>query len=459
MVAPIRLTPQKQQERRSIRQIADCFEAFGWVVTPPSEDLGEDSIVHIYFDGRATGVLFHVQAKSITNLQKRKRKDYLPYPFDVKDLNHWSAFALPVVLLAWDINQKEGRWILVKEAIFQLEKRNPRWQTQKTATIYIPWNNTANDLGLKHLRQAIGHQLAPQLTHGKALEGNLVLKFPNDPRGSEALKQFKAYLQEGQSVTLLDVELDQPLVKTDPQFGALIQKLYEIQKWFKRPLQLPAKGFSLVDANDIVGLWDIIKTGKTKTFPEYLTLTVEPAAADFDLFLRLYKEQESQNNTFTITRSDSESGYEILGKTIETGALIQHIHCKARLSYQELLEKLSQHPSGELLELKFTDVVITDIYLDFYWQEAQRLAALIQTKYAVDTIYLFGSLALNQGFTPETDIDLAIDGVSDQDCTDLLDYLEQETQFAMNIVELEYTPAALRKRILEEGVKLYESQF
>ena len=71
MVAPIRLTPQTQQARRSIRQIAECFEAFGWVVTPPSEDLGEDFIAHIYFDGRATGVLFHIQAKSITNLQER----------------------------------------------------------------------------------------------------------------------------------------------------------------------------------------------------------------------------------------------------------------------------------------------------------------------------------------------------------------------------------------------------
>lgn len=449
MVAPIRLTPQTQQARRSVRQIAECFEAFGWVVTPPSEDLGEDFIAHIYFNGRSTGVLFHIQAKSITNLQKRKRKDHLPYPFEVKDLLHWSQFALPVILLIWDIQQQEGRWILAKEGIFQLEKKTPNWHTQKAATIRIPWNNTTDDFGLKRLRQAIGQQLTPQLTHGKSIEATIQLKFSNDPHGREALQQFEAYLREGEAVTLTGkfIEKDE-----------LLRKLYDIQKRFKRPFQVPKNGFSVDDANAVVGLWNIIKTGKLKTPATNLTLRLDSTSPDFKRFLQVYREQEAQNKLLDFTLSYQEGTYEILGESIDTGAWLRYITCKLTVPYQQLLEQLQQQPAKPLTLSDFTDIEITDIYPDFCLQEAKRLAALVQAKYAVATVYLFGSLARNQGFTPEMDIDLAITGLTDQEFSDLLDYLEQETQFALNVIELEYAPSALQKRILEEGIKLYEAQ-
>lgn len=601
MVAPIRLTPQTQQERRSIRQIAECFETFGWVVTPPSEDLGEDFIAHIYFDGRATGVLCHIQAKSITNLQERKRQDYLPYRFEVKDLSHWSQFALPVILLIWDTQQQEGRWVIAKEAIFQLEKKNPNWHAKKTATIRIPWNNTTDDLGLKQLRQAIGHQLARQLTHSKSIEGTLQLKFSNDPQGQEALQKFEAYLKEGASVTLTEkfiekiemsswfqtwfgkptmiklgpnvynspiplklemfsneksnpsqhiegiLQAGQELItisnhhqkshplhfkisftvdKADPlqihgkqiqftrnhygshvgetiqteafiqalcqggqllisspnysdfhirlglepnqqlaqnlqpdgRFNELIHKLYDIQKQFKRPFRVPKNGFSLDDVNDVIGLWNIIKTGKMKTLATNLTLRFDPTSPDFEQFLQVYREQEAQNNMFDFTFSYQEGAYEILGESIDTRARIRYITCEPTVPYQQLLKQLEKQPTKLLTLNGFTNIEITDVYPDFYLQEAKRLATLIQDNYAVSTIYLFGSLARNQGFTPETDIDLAISGLSDWEFTELLDYLEQETLFALNVIEREYAPSILQKRILEEGVKLYEAQ-
>lgn len=601
MVAPIRLTPQTQQARRSIRQIAECFEAFGWVVTPPSEDLGEDFIAHIYFDGRATGVLFHIQAKSITNLQERKRQDYLPYRFEVKDLSHWSQFALPVILLIWDTQQQEGRWVIAKEAIFQLEKKNPNWHAKKTATIRIPWSHTTDDSGLKQLRQAIGRQLVHQLTHGKTIQVSLRPKFSDDPQGREALQQFEAYLKEGQSVTLtekfiakiemspwfqtwfgkpsaitlgpniydspiplklelltnekpvppqyiegilqsgqelitisnhhqkshplhfkisfavdkidplqihgkqiqvtcnhygrhveetiqtetfiralcqggqlfisspnysnfhvlLDLEPNQQLVQRlqpDTHFDELLQKLYDIQKRFRHPFQVPRHGFSLDDVHSIVGLWHIIKTGKTKAFATDLTLRLNPESPDFARFLRVYKEQEAQNNVLDFMLSYQDGTYKVLGKPIDTGAWIRYITCKPTVPYQQLLAQLQQQPAKPLTLTGFTDVEITDVYPDFYLQEAKRLATLVQDNYAVDTIYLFGSLARNQGFTRETDIDLAITGISDWEFTELLDYLEQATQFTLNVIELEYAPSILQKRILEEGVKLYEAQ-
>ena len=56
---------------------------FGWIAVPP-EDLGEDFIVQIYFERRATGTSFFVQLKSVINLYERQKDKFLPYPFEVK---------------------------------------------------------------------------------------------------------------------------------------------------------------------------------------------------------------------------------------------------------------------------------------------------------------------------------------------------------------------------------------
>ena len=115
--------------------------------------------VLIYFDGRATGVTFHIQEKSVTNLLKRKSGHFLVYPLKVSDLKHWEAFSFPVVVIIWDIKQKEGRWGLVKDLISQLDQNRPRWRTQSKVNVQIPWANTTEDAGLNQLKASIGRHV------------------------------------------------------------------------------------------------------------------------------------------------------------------------------------------------------------------------------------------------------------------------------------------------------------
>jgi hypothetical protein len=91
---PRRLIEQMQQEDISRFQFEERLSKFGWQTSKPQRDLGEDMQVQIYFDGQATGVTFHTQLKSVTDLEKRKKKrsNFLPYPFKVKDLIHWARF-------------------------------------------------------------------------------------------------------------------------------------------------------------------------------------------------------------------------------------------------------------------------------------------------------------------------------------------------------------------------------
>jgi predicted nucleotidyltransferase len=244
MAVPVRYTSQKQQELRSIPQIKERLVEFGWLPTRPDEDLGEDLQVHIYFEGKATGVLFHLQAKSVSNLHERRKDESLPYPFKVKDLTHWEQFELPVVLLVWDVNLREGRWVLWNTAGLQLDRQNPKWREQKTATVYLPWQNRTDDEGLIKLRKEIGRFLFPLLSHGKNQETQIKITIPETEQGKANLTAYDYWRNTGQEVMLkgVEAEFEYP-------------KWYEV--WFGKPmpemgdLTLGPRSSSLVHPVDV----------------------------------------------------------------------------------------------------------------------------------------------------------------------------------------------------------------
>lgn len=201
MTKTIRFTPEKQQELISRYQFCECVVEFGWIPVAP-EDLGEDFIVHVYFERQATGVSFYIQEKSVTNLYKRRKNDFLPYPFEVKDLKHWDNFAQPVVLVVWDINLREGRWVLLKDAIEYIDQARPKWRTQKKTQIYIPWNNTTDHNGLTKLRHRVGKTMFPIISKDKELSMKMAFP-PLDMWGNkEMAESFERFYDEGEEVTL-----------------------------------------------------------------------------------------------------------------------------------------------------------------------------------------------------------------------------------------------------------------
>ena len=170
----------------------------------PSPDLGEDFIVEVYHEGKNTGVTFYIQEKSVTNLGGRKTKDNrLVYTLKVKDLKHWDKFSLPVVIVVWDVNLREGRWGLAKDLISYLDQNNPKWRkNKKDVQVYIPWENGTNNEGLKRLKAEIGKQVYPLISFGKDLSLTMKLAFPKTPDGMKLQKAFDLHIKEGEPVTL-----------------------------------------------------------------------------------------------------------------------------------------------------------------------------------------------------------------------------------------------------------------
>jgi hypothetical protein len=199
-----------QQELVSRCQLSERLIDFGWLPNDPILDLGEDFIVTIYIDYEATGVPFHVQVKSITDLHKRQSRDggYLWYSFKVKDLLHWDSLDFPVVLIVWDVKLREGKWILADSAIAELDQRRPQWRKNKTKTrVHIPWSNTTDDDGLARLRREIGLRLYSIIVRDEPFDIKVSLALPDTEVGRSKLAAWERSVKEGEQVTFSGDEI------------------------------------------------------------------------------------------------------------------------------------------------------------------------------------------------------------------------------------------------------------
>ncbi|MHB1293810.1 MAG: DUF4365 domain-containing protein [Anaerolineae bacterium] len=194
-----RFSREKQQELISRGQLVERFAKMGWTAAEP-QDLGEDYIVSVYFEGKATGVSFYVQLKS-TKL-KPQCGGFIAYPFQVKDLKHWSGFALPVVLIVWDVSTRKGRWTLADAAISELDHRSPKWRSQRTTRVRFAPENGTNDAGLQILKAIIGLRLLPMIAKGRELEIHMKFVFGNDSEGKLRLEALERMYKEGEPADL-----------------------------------------------------------------------------------------------------------------------------------------------------------------------------------------------------------------------------------------------------------------
>lgn len=89
--------------------------------------------------------------------------------------------------------------------------------------------------------------------------------------------------------------------------------------------------------------------------------------------------------------------------------------------------------------------------------EAVRLAQLFAVEFGVQRVYLFGSLAWGPEFRPDSDIDLAVEGLPRGQLLNAVGALETASEYGVDLVLLEKTTAALRELILTSGTLLYDA--
>ncbi len=116
------------------------FEKAGWTVEDLSKDYGEDMMVRIFEDNRATPHTFFIQAKSTDHMERHLTKDGNAVFFDLDcgHLIHWRRFWEPVILTLWDAKTSITYWDYVQYNLDQNHISNEVLHNQKTLRLKFP---------------------------------------------------------------------------------------------------------------------------------------------------------------------------------------------------------------------------------------------------------------------------------------------------------------------------------
>lgn len=89
------------------------------------------------------------------------------------------------------------------------------------------------------------------------------------------------------------------------------------------------------------------------------------------------------------------------------------------------------------------------------WDVARQAARLLRQKYDVTRVRVFGSVVHTSRFHPDSDVDLAVEGLSTPDYWDALaDVLFLDAKVAVDLVDPDTCPSNIWERVEREGVDL-----
>ena len=354
---------QLEQEKKSRLQLEECLSDFGWHLTSPSRDLGEDFIVEIYHEGQNTGVTFYIQEKSVMNLEERKTKDdYLVYTLKAKDLKYWDKFSLPVVVVVWDVNLREGKWALVKDLISFLDQNNPKWRkNKKDVQAYIPWENGTENQSLKRLKAEIGKQLYPLISFGKDLSITMKLAFPKTPDGMKLHKAFDLHIKEGEPVALKGNVIQEIKFSDwwENWFGGFDAQKAEVrlgEKSHDRPVPISLR--IIPNNGKTVSLFNL-EFKPVRIGTEFIKFSNEHTSCPFLFTFTMRKEGDiSQGNLTFVVRHVGGEPYEILGLLDFAKAMV--LGGSLRLEFHDINQSTSTNfptSNQEVIDPVFYDLV------------------------------------------------------------------------------------------------------
>ncbi len=96
------------------------------------------------------------------------------------------------------------------------------------------------------------------------------------------------------------------------------------------------------------------------------------------------------------------------------------------------------------------------VAMDAARKEAEQLAQILASEFGVERVYLFGSFAWGAVVRPDSDIDLAAEGLAGSKLIFADVRLSEASKYQVDLVRLERAPTSLRELILKSGVLVYD---
>jgi hypothetical protein len=134
-------------------QLHSSFASVGWSVEDLDQDYGEDLLVRIFEDGKATPWSFFIQSKAADHIDRFLLQDgrYIAFPIKSKHAQHWERFWEPVVLAVYDTKSEVTYWEVIQSYLNtnrSLSINTPN----KSITVHVPTDNKLDYEGFLRLR-------------------------------------------------------------------------------------------------------------------------------------------------------------------------------------------------------------------------------------------------------------------------------------------------------------------
>jgi predicted nucleotidyltransferase len=118
-------------------------------------------------------------------------------------------------------------------------------------------------------------------------------------------------------------------------------------------------------------------------------------------------------------------------------------------------ERRSFHPAREIRRRKIDRHKEIAARRDMAWRVARQAAELLKTEFGASRVVVFGSLAYQDGFTPWSDLDLAVWGIApSQFYRAVAAVTGVSFEIKIDLVDPESCIPRLRETIEREGIEL-----
>jgi Domain of unknown function (DUF4365) len=145
----IHVTPQSQQENRSLNALRKYLEPWRCTFVDQRDDFGRDGKVQV-IDSDSEGaylspLTFWVQSKSIAKTFSEEDGDSI----ESRHLIIWSdQYASSMILVLWSAKEEKFRFRSIQSIITEIDKTTPKWRDQKTVTVKFRIHDEFSDTEL-----------------------------------------------------------------------------------------------------------------------------------------------------------------------------------------------------------------------------------------------------------------------------------------------------------------------
>ena len=187
--------------RQGHRQVEGWLDEHGFLPSRIDPDRGEDILVRVYREGRASGLNCYIQVKSTDDLSKyRLTNGTISYPIETKDLRHWCSSMVPIFLIVWDTTQQTGRWLEISRALLsRIDDDTPKWLEQKTLQLRLPPENQTDAAGIQKMRLCLLEHYRP-IWEKETITAEVSFEFPDTPEGQRVQANMERWRNCGDAV-------------------------------------------------------------------------------------------------------------------------------------------------------------------------------------------------------------------------------------------------------------------